>query len=679
MAKLPITFAPGVSTVKSPLQLEARFDNCNLIRFFGSPAQCQKRGGWSALSPTPLAGSARGLHAWTDLQSIGYVAAGTEQLLQLLSQDALTDISPIVQTSDVANAFSTIAGSSTVTVRDPNRTPDVGDWIDLATAVFIGGLVLQGDYQETAVVAGGYEIDAGAVATTTTQGSGTTFNFSTQQGSAEVTVTLGQAALVQGEFITVFVPTPVGGITISGEFQLTVTAGVATINAGTPAANNANASENGGDARILYPLPSVLDSASPFVFGAGRYGGGAFGVGEGTQTKIFVLREWSLDNFGQILIANPKGEPLFSWTPPVGFNNRATNIANGPQVSQGCFVAMPQEQIVSFGSDGGGFQDPMLLRWCDVADFSGPTSWTATAINQAGSFRLTRGSKIVGALQAAQRGLIWTDVGLWTMNYIQPPFIYGFDEVAKGCGLIAMRAAAEVAGKIVWPSYKGFFMYDGSQVVPLPCEVWSQLFDTIDPQYINALNAFPNSDFNEIAWHFPALGSNGVPTHYISLNVGMLNAGYPPDQCWDFGTLTGTACIDRTGVAPPLRADGVNGLIQAHETATDANGAPMSSFAETGWFKLNGSTDSIYLDRLIPDFVGNQGWSVEITVMLVEGESPTASPVRTYGPFTASAAIEHVIVQGRGKFIKLKFDFSAVGSFARIASVIHQSAPAGRT
>lgn len=676
MAKAPITLLPGVSTVRSPLELEARLDNCNLIRFFNG--KIQKKGGWSALSPLQLSGSARGLHAWTDLQSIGYVAAGTEQLLQLLTQGALTDISPIIQTSNIANAFSTEAGSSTVTVADPNRTPNVGDWVDVATAIFVGGLVLQGDYQVTAIVAGGYQINAGSQAAFTAQATGAAFNFATQQGSPNVVVKLGNAVLAAGQFITIFVPTTIGGITISGQFQVAVAAGIATINAGTPAAANANGFENGGQARVLYPLPSVLDSASPFVFGAGRFGAGAFGVGEGTQTKVFVLREYSLDNFGQILIANPKGQPLFSWTPPVGFNNRATNITNGPQVSQGCFVAMPQEQIVSFGSDGGGFQDPMLLRWCDVGDFSSPTSWTATATNQAGSFRLTRGSKIVGGLQAAQRGLIWTDVGLWTMNYLGPPFIYGFDEVGKGCGLVATRAAAEVAGKIVWPSYKGFYMFDGSQVSPLPCEVWSQLFDNIDPQYINALNAFPNSDFNEIAWHFPTLGSGGVPTHYINLNVGMLNAGYPPDQCWDFGTLTGTAGIDRSGVAPPVRADGVNGLLQAHETATDANGAIMPSFAETGWFKLSGGTDAIDLDRLIPDFIGNQGWSVNISVLMVEGESPTASPVRTYGPFTASAAIEHIIVEGRGNFAKLNFDFSPLGSFARIGSLIHQSAPGGR-
>ena len=675
MSEEPLSFVPGVSTVKSALMLQGRFANGNLIRFFGSAAQCQKKGGWSRLSSSKLSGSARGLHAWNDLQAIGYIGIGTEQLLQLFTQSALSDITPVVQTSNVDAAFSAVAGDTTVTIHDPQRAPSVGDWIDIGTAVYVGGLVLQGIYQVTALVAGGYQIDAGQAATQTVGNTGAVFNFATQQGSAIVSVTLGAAPLIDGQIITVFVPTTVGGITIQGQLAVKIANGVPTINAGQAAANSANGSENGGQARILYLLPSVLDSASPFTYGAGRFGLGAFGVGEGAATGVFDLREWSLDNFGQILIANPKGAPLYFWTPPVAFNNRATLVTAGPQFSEACFVAMPQEQVVALGADGGGFQDPMLIAFSNVGDFQSAGSWTASATNQAGTFRLTRGSKIVGGMQGGLRAVVWTDVGLWTMVYEGPPFVYGFDEVADGCGLIALRAAGYVAGKFVWPSYHSFFIYDGNTVSPLPCEVWSQLFDNIDPQYINALHAFPNSDFNEIAWHYPVLGSNGVPTNYISLNVGMLNAGYPPDQCWDFGTLTRTGAIDRSAVAPPLGADGPNGLLQAHETATDADGTAMPSFVETGWFQLG--ADWIDLDRLIPDFVGSSAWSVLLTAYLAEGESP-ASPVRTYGPFTVTPKTEHVIIEGRGKFIKLRFDFSPLGSFARIGAPRAIMAPGGR-
>jgi hypothetical protein len=338
---------------------------------------------------------------------------------------------------------------------------------------------------------------------------------------------------------------------------------------------------------------------------------------------------------------------------------------------------MPQEVIVSYGSDAGGFQDPMLVRFSDVADFLSATAWQALATNQAGSFRLTRGSRIVGGMQSVFGGLLWTDVGLWLMKYIQPPFVWGFDEIAKGGGLLAMRAAAEVGGMVVWPSYKGFWTFNGSSAAPLRCEVWDAFYNSIDPQYINTLHAFPNSDFTEVAWHYAPLGSGGVPTAYINLNVGMLAAGFPPEECWDIGTLTRTAGIDRGAVGPPIAADGPNGLLQAHETATDADGQAMGSFAETAWFKLANGSQIMFLERLTPDFVGNAGWSVLITVYATMGESPN-SRVKAYGPFTANAAIEHIIVRQRGKFLKLRFDFSPFGSFARMGAVLSRVSPAGR-
>lgn len=706
MAKSIINLVPGVSTVDSPLMLEGRFANSNLIRLF--QGRVQKRGGWTALTQAPIAGTSRGLHAWNDLEGNAYIASGSEQLLQLLTAGSFANISPVAQTSNVLNAFTTEEGSSTVSILDPTYSPSVGDWVTVATAVFVGGVVLQGDYPVTAVLGQGrYEINiAPLVATQSVISQGITFNFSSVAGDSNIAVALGQAVFTEDQQITVYVSTDVGGTTIQGPFAVNLPGGggvtdpfssefssdfgggvsgpsLAFITAPLPASVNANTSENGGAAQLLYALPSLLDNASPFLFGAGHFGLGTFGEGEGSTPGTFSLREWSLDNFGQLLIATPRGGALYEWTPPLTFNSRAQVVSVAPQFSQGIFVAMPQEQIISFGSDGGGFQDPMLVRFSDIANFTAAGSWTATAINQAGSFRLTRGSRIVGGMQASLHGLLWTDVGLWSMNYLGPPFIYGFDEIGKSCGLIAMRAAAEIAGKVVWPSYHGFFIYDGSAVSPLPCAVWNQLYDLIDNEFINTLHAFPNSDFSEVAWHFPTQGSNGVPTHYINLNVGMLNAGYPPDQCWDFGVLQRTAGLDRTAVAPPVGADGPNGLLQAHETAADANGQVMPSFAETGWFKLNASSDAIYLDRIIMDAIPAAGAApssatVLVTIFLVEGESPTAGPIRTYGPYTVTPATEHLLIEGRGMFIKARFDFSTLGSFARLGTPIQQSAPAGR-
>src|SRR5262249_54726914 len=157
-------------------------------------------------------------------------------------------------------------------------------------------------------------------------------------------------------------------------------------------------------------------------------------------------------------------------------------LPQGPMANAGLFVAMPQRQIVCWGSTFTGIQDPLLLRWCDVNDY---TQWIAKPTNQAGSYRIPRGSKIVSGLQAANQGLIWTDLAVWSMQYLGQQFVYGFNEISTGCGLIAPKAAVSLNGTIYWMSQSQFFfMQPGGGVSPMPCPVWDNVFQLIDQNRI---------------------------------------------------------------------------------------------------------------------------------------------------------------------------------------------------
>src|SRR5262249_39744089 len=154
--------------------------------------------------------------------------------------------------------------------------------------------------------------------------------------------TLGAATFTQGQQILVYLQTQIGGATFSGFFPVNVNGGVFSFQAPGPAAENAGGQENGGQVQIIYPLASQLDGNSPFVYGAGPYGEGFFGEGSG-QVGQFVPRQWSLDNFGQLLLAAPINGALYQWTPPEAYNNRAAIVAAAPKFSTDMFVAMPQE------------------------------------------------------------------------------------------------------------------------------------------------------------------------------------------------------------------------------------------------------------------------------------------------------------------------------------------------
>lgn len=693
MSDIPIKLTPGISLVKSPMLNEGGWSAANLIRFYAG--LLQKRGGWTALSQNKVAGTCRGIHAFNDLTSLSYVVAGSDQLLQLFMPTTpnaplssivtppmlLPDITPVAQTSNLVSPFSTQTGSSVVSVQDPTSPAVVGDWIYIAPLTFVGGIALQGLYQVASLIAGGFTFNAGTPALSDASGAGALLNFTSTAGSAIIGVALQGYAFVGGESLLVYVPTVVGGINLAGLQTVALVGGNAQIQGAGPASGSANVTENGGAVQILYLEASAAAAASTGAFGTGAFGAGAFGVGPSVTPAPFVFREYTIDNFGQIAAAAPKNGRILSWTPPFAYNNRAAPVGNdAPQFSTGIFVAMPEEQLVSFGSDGGGFQDPLLVRWSNVGDFRSNGAWTATATNQAGSFRLSRGSAIIGGMQSSFGNLLWTDVGLWLMQYIQPPFIYGFSEIGKGCGLIAMRAAAQVGGRVIWPAQNSFWQFGGQDVEPLECDVWDYFYENVDPQFLGSITAFPNSDFTEIAWHFAPLGANGVPTNYVSLNLSMLASGTPAAQCWDYGTLTRTAATDRSagGIFSPLAVDGA-GLIQAHETQTDANGAPMPSFAETAWFRVAAGREYMFVERLFPDFVfGPGGGTVNVTIFVGEyPEDVNLGLIRTFGPFACTPKTQHVIPRCRGRLMKLHFDFSTVGTFARLGQPIARMAPAG--
>lgn len=664
MATVPLQLKPGVDIEKTPLLNAGGISASQLIRFFNG--LLQKLGGWTRLSNTALEGICRGLHPWLDLDGNQYIAAGTNELLELwwATDASIYDITPVAETVNLATPFSTVIGDATVTVADAAHGRAIGDWIYVATATYIGGLYLQGPYQVATVPnANQFTFEADSNAASTVAGGGTTFSFTTTALSALVTVTLGAYTFTTGEEILVYVSTAVGGLTLAGEYTM---ASATQFNAGSPAVGNATVSENGGQVRMLYLLAAYPDPADPYGFGMGLYGRGPYGFGQG-PTDAFYLRQWSLDNWGQVLIASPVNGAIYDWTPPIAYNNRATIVTEAPDYNGTVFVAMPQQQLVSLASDGGGFQDPLLIRWSDVSDYTTAGSWTASSTNQAGSFRIPSGSRIVGGFQGSLVGYIWTDIEFWGMAYIGTPFVYSFTKLGTSCGLLAKRAVAELSGIVLWAGHKGIFMFDGQNVVPVPCTVWDWFYDRRDPAYDASITAGANSDFNEWALYFPTYGSAGENTGYIKYNI--------VNKCWDYGELARTAWIDRSDVAPPVGTD-LTPYLQAHETANDADGTAMTAYAETAWIRISEGGLYLSLDRLLPDFTLNNEGVVWLTVYVSNYANGAA--IRTYGPFRVTADTEYVIVRGRGRFLKIRVESNDIGTFWRQGETLMVGAPSGR-
>jgi hypothetical protein len=669
---------PGVDQNKTPALNEAAISNSQLIRFIPDRTLgglVQKLGGWTKFFPDTIGSIVRCLWAWEDTNSNSYLAVGAEgiaagggQALEVINSGVETDITPQKVTSDVAVDFSTTSGSSTVTIIDANFTVDRYDVVDIQTQVSVGGLVLFGQYQVTPIGSTSYSIEARdklgdpALATSTVSNGGAVPQYDTTSGSNTVDVTLADHGYVAGDTFTALVATSVGGITVYGNYIVTdvASSSVFSIAVSSQASSTATADENAGDAHFVY-LNGVGPLASGTGYGVGGYGVGGYGSGSAPDpdlgTPINAV-DWTLDNWGEILIACPYGGPIYYWS-PAGGAEIALAIANAPSVNEGMFVAMPQRQIIAWGSTFTGIIDPLLIRWCDVNNYD---SWIPLITNQAGSYRIPKGSRIVQCIQGPQQGLIWTDLGVWAMQYAGPPYVYQFNEIGNGCGLIGRKAAGSMNGVVYWMGQSQFFRLAGGGVEPIRCPVWDVIFQDLDTANLDKIRIAPNSRFGEITWYYPTNSNGGEVSHYVKYNV-ILNE-------WDYGELGRTAWINESVLGPPIGA-APNQYIYQHETSTDADGSPMVSSFQTGYFVMTEADVKMFIDQIWPDmkwgyYGGVQDANIKLTFYVTDypGETPLA-----YGPYTLTQSVKFITPRFRGRLVSIKIESEDIGTFWRLGNI----------
>lgn len=658
---------PGITTQPTKLLNQMGWSTSNRIRW--KAGMLEKLGGWQKFCNDALTGVVRQLHEFQDLSGNLYVASGSDQRLQLVFSNQVVDITPIRATNDITNAFSTTSGSRTVNVEDAGNNADVGDWINITTQVSIGGILLFGYYIITAVVdSDNYEIEASTVATATVSSGGATPEFNTTNTLTDVTVTLEDHGLMAGDIFTVLVSTTVATIDFFGQYLVLSVSDADNfmIEAATAANATTSGFENNGDAQVEYLLPSGLPATIALTgYGGGGYGLGTYGVGA-SSIAFEYLRLWSLDNFGQVLLAVPNGGKLYAWTPPVTYGNVATEVATAPTKSNGMFVAMPQRQCVLWGTETGGTQDDLLIRWSDVEDY---TDFTATITNQAGSFRLSTGSRIVGAAQAPQAALIWTDQELWVMQYIQPPLIYSFISIGNGCGLIAQNAQAQVGRSTFWMSQKGVFSYGDNGIAPIVCMVWDKLFGDLDLDNSDKVFAAPNALFNEVSFFYPSeSGGTGEIDSYAKLNTA--------EGLWDYGTLVRTSWIDSSALGPPIASD-EDSYLQQHEIGFDDDGSAMDGVeVMSGYIDIAEGLLFVFIDQIIPDFyfTGDDP-SVTLTIYT---QDYSGGPTQTFGPYEITPQTEYLSLRARARQIAFKIECDSLGTFWRLGAMRYRGSQSGR-
>ena len=691
---------PGVDENRTMALNEAALSYSNLIRFvpdrqgIGLP---QKLGGWTRYFPTSVDATPRALLAWEDMNYVKRLAIGCQDTgdtavgapLYVLANSNLEAITPKNTTENTAVSATTVLNSSAVIINDTASSITSFDSVFIKTHISVGGIILFGFYKCALIDANSYYIYASdafgdpILATSSVTNGGAVASFATTSASSVVTVTLNDHGFLVGNTYPVLVSTAVGGITLSGNYTVlsVPTANTFTFYAQNNATSTATASINGGNARYLYyygygPLPAGTG------YGVGGYGTGGYGSGiapaaaAGTPLTTF---DWSLDHWGEILVAcptsvtpstdpsSPSGGAIYTWSPILN-SPTATPIVEAPSSNGGIFVAMPQRQIIAWASTFNGIQDPLLIRWCDVENYQ---VWAGQVINQAGSYRIPKGSRIVGAIQGPQQGLIWTDLAVWSMQYVGQPYIYQFNELGTGCGLISSKAATSIGRNVFWMSQSQFYTISGDGVQPVPCPIWDVIFQDLDTSNLHKIRVAPNSQFNEVTWYYPTMSNGGEINAYVKYNITL--------NQWDFGSLSRTAWINQSVLGSPIGTT-ADGLIYQHETSPNADGQPMNSSFQTGYFALSEGDMMTYIDQFWPDakwgtFNGVSSANLQLTFYVTNypGDTPL-----TYGPFTVTQATQYIVPRFRGRLVSIKVESNDIGSFWRMGAMRYRYQPDGK-
>ena len=410
-------------------------------------------------------------------------------------------------------------------------------------------------------------------------------------------------------------------------------------------ATSAGPFANGGGAvTSAYQINSGLETVTNGTgWGAGPWNAGsstdgwAHGWGTGYTSGIpLQLRLWNQINFGEYLLFAARKGPMYVYTPGIGATPTFTpgTLVTGTEVPSqiNYFTVSDATRIViAFGTTSYSFDspantfDPMLIRWSEQESY---TNWLPTATNQAGSYRLSHGSQIITALQTKQEILVWTDSAVYSMQYLGPPYVWGFNLLADNISVMSQNAVATAAGITYWMGTDKFYAYTG-RVETLPCSVRQYVFNDLNKDQSGQVFAGTNEGYNEVWWYYCSANSTTVDRYVIFNHL---------DRVWYYGMLPRTAWLDSPLRQNPMAAT-YTGLIVYHENGNDDGSvnppAPIYSYIQSSQFDIDDGQNYSFIWRMIPDvtFDGSNMSGLSFTPNTQFTLLPQQNTGSTYGPY----------------------------------------------
>lgn len=327
------------------------------------------------------------------------------------------------------------------------------------------------------------------------------------------------------------------------------------------------------------------DATTGGGFGTGLFGTGAFGAPRPDNTNVIPAQVWTLDTWGEILIACD-GDVIYEWELNTGVPATVLTAGAPPDEAAPSAVAIfvtEEGAIVALGAAG----DPRKIEWCDPEDRN---LWKPAADNLAGGFRVQTQGKLQTGKRVRGGSVVNTDVDVHSMTYSPgSPDIYDIQRLASGCGIISKQGIAVVDSRAIWMGTNRFWLFDGS-VNPLECDVGDFVFTDLNPGQVSKATTVHNSQFGEV-WFFYPSASSIENDSYVSYNYR--------ENHWSVGALDRLCGTDKgTGGQYPMMVD-ADGFLYEHEVGQFRDG--RTPYALSGPIELGEGDATLSVYDIIPD------------------------------------------------------------------------------
>jgi hypothetical protein len=616
MPLMRLQLQPGIDKQNTEYGAEGGWIDCDYVRFrYGLP---EKLGGWTLFGEgdnRALIGYASEVFTWKNLRGIAHTMVGTDKKLYVYSGGRWADVTPIRKISEAGDTtFSASAGSPVIEVSEFNHGAIAGDFVTYTDAASLGGNI-----------------------------------------TADV---------------------------LNAEFQIQRVINDNTYTILAPIDADSLDTGNGGPDTVATYQINVGSAVSYFDYGWGvsTWGLSTWGTPRPQEDGRFLdSRVWQFDNYGEDVICQLVDGRVYLWDTSDGIidSNKATVIANAPTTSKFALVSTPDRHLVCLGTERNIGQpssfDPMFVRFSSQENIN---LWQESATNTAGGQALTDGNRVVSAIRSRGQILIFTDTALHGMQYIGPPFTFGFQQLGANCGCLGPHAAADVNGLAFWMGPEAFYVFDGT-VKKLACTVQDYVFKDINTIQSEKVHVGVNSQFNEVTWWYCSFTSDFID-RFVTFNY--------LENTWHIGTMSRTSWedvgtylkpvaseyvleTDRSPVYPPNISGLGTGftLLYFQEEGVNGDGQPINAHLQSGYFDIGDGDSMLFMKRFIPDFKQQLG-NLTVRLLLRPYPQATASP-SSLDPYVITPTTQKVDTRARGRQISLRIESTDIDTNWRFGTL----------